>query len=218
MQPMSAREPNPYAPPLDEPDVPKAGPNGDPGAISCTVRLEVDDMAEALRVQIGKIRWVTPVLFGVMGLVSGAAMGATWQIVQALGLGTLGWMLWPLLYRASARRALANKSDAERTVTFVLSPESVEVTTPNTYSRTKWPGVHRFVESPNTFLLYLSEAMAQVIPKRALRSHEVDALRAMFTSHVAPRKKAPGLGRVVALWFLLLVLFLAVWQFLQPDR
>jgi hypothetical protein len=215
---MSAREPNPYAPPLDEREVPQVGPKGEFGTITCTVRLEVDDMTEALKQQIGKIRWVTPVMFGTMGLVSGAAMGPTWQIVQALGLGTIGWGLWVLLYRAGARRSLASKSDAERTVTFVLSPESVEVTTPNTYSRTKWPGVHRFVESPKTFLLYLSEAMAQVIPKRALRSHEVDALRAMFASHVVPRKKAPGFGRAIALCLLLLVLFLALSQFLQPDR
>ncbi len=215
---MSAQGPNPYAPPHDERDVPYAGPKGEPGTITCTVLLEVADMVAGLRLTGGKVRVAMPILFGSLGLVGGASIGAVAQLTQALGLGVLGWMLWPLVFWASARRSLANKSEAERTVTLAFSAESVEVTTALTYSRVKWPGVHRFVEGPRTFILYLGEAMVQVVPKRALRSGEVDALRAMLTSHVTPRKKPPFVGRVLALWFLLVVMFLAIWQFLQPNR
>src|SRR5439155_26151051 len=157
--------------------------------ITCAGRLELADVAAGLTLTGGKLRWGVPVIFGLMGLLSGASMGTAWQVGEALGLGLLGAILWPLVFRAGARRSLANKSDLERTVTLTFSPACVEVTTVTVESRIKWPAVHRFVEGRKTFILYLGEAMVQVIPKRALRAEDVDALRSMFTSRIVPRKK-----------------------------
>jgi hypothetical protein len=207
---------NPYAPPRDEAEVPQVHPKADTGTITCTVRLEVDDMSAWVTQTFGKVRLAAPVVLFAMGLVSGASMGTPLQLAHALGLGILGWALWTLVFRALARRSLANKSDAERTVTFTFSAEAVEVTTATTYSRSMWPAVHRFVEGPKTFIFYMGESIVQIVPKRALRSDEVDALRAMLTSRVTPRKKPASPLRIVVLWLALFVLYMFVWQFFQP--
>ncbi len=215
---MSANETNPYAPPKREQEIPPREPRGEAGVITATIMFELDDMMSGFTLTGGKIRWVLPVLFAGMGLISGASMGTIAQIVYSMGFGLLGFALWPLVFRAGARRWLANKSDVERTITLTFSPASVEVTTATTYLRFEWPAVHRFLENRKTFLLYLGESMFQVVPKRAFRTDEVDALRAMLTTRVTPRKRAPTVARVLALWFLLVVLFLVVSQFLLSAR
>jgi hypothetical protein len=213
-----ATEPNPYAPPRDEREQASAGETAENDAVTCTVVLEPGDLSAALAHTSRRVRWMAAIVMFAMGLISGAVAAFPWQLGHALGFGALGWLLVTIVPRLSAHRSLANKTESERTVTYSISPDAVEVTTVILYQRIKWPGVHRFVEGPKTLSLYLSEALVQVIPKRALRSHDVDRLRAMCTKCVTPRKKLSMWWMLVFFgWLLLVVTYLAVWQFLQPD-
>jgi hypothetical protein len=208
---------NPYAPPQDERHFRSS--TGTPATITCTFVMELDDMAAGLASGMKRIRVALAIWLFLMGLIAGATAGIGWQLGQAMVLGAFGWVLSSFISRTNARRSLANKSESERTVSYAFSNEGVEVTTVNTYSRVQWSAVHRFVEGPRTFSVYLSEAVVQVIPKRALGAADADALRAMLTSHIAPRKRPSAFrGVLVFLWLLMILMFLAVWQFLQPDR
>jgi hypothetical protein len=215
---VSAREPNIYAPPQDQPPARPGEALDEARTITCTVVLESDDMRAGLAINAKLVRWLAPVWTALIGFVSGLSAPASWQIGQTIGFGAFGWMVaWAAVW-VSARRSLANKTESERTLTYGFSAAGVEITSALTYSRVKWPAVHRFGEGSKVFALNLSEAVVQVIPKRALQAADVDALRAMFKTYITPRKRrSGGAGTViVALWVVLLA-FLAVWQFLNSD-
>jgi len=189
------------------------------GVVTGTALLSEEDMRAGLLLTATNARWVMPVVAAFVGFSATTSFASLpIQIATALALGIAGWLLWPMLFSAAARRSLANKSDAERTVTWRFSPESVEITTATSYGRFDWSAIHRFLEGSETFVLYISEVAVQVIPKRVFRSEAVDALRAMFTQRITPRKKRSRVGLVLALWMLLLLMFLGMWQFLQSDR
>jgi hypothetical protein len=182
------------------------------------VVLEVDDMRAGLALNSNAVRRFMPACLAFMGFVGGLSAPPAWLIGQTVGFGLFGWAIVAAGAWANAYRSITNKSETERTLTYAISPAGIEITNALTYSRVQWPAVHRFGEGPKVFTLNLSEALVQVIPKRALRAADVDALRTMLKTHVTPRKKRAGGGALVAvLWILLVLLFLAVWQFLNSD-
>jgi hypothetical protein len=218
---MSSQDPNPYAPPRQD-DSPGAAtvaaPSAD-GVVAGTALLSEEDMRAGILLTATNARWRHAHHRCIRGVQCDHVLRQPpIQIATAIALGVAGWFLWPMLFSPAARRSLANKSDAERTVTWRFSPESVEITTATSYGRFDWWTIHRFLEGPETFVLYISEVAVQVIPKRVFRSGAVDALRAMFPQRITPRKKRSRVGLVLALSMLLLLMFLGMWQFLQSDR
>jgi hypothetical protein len=139
------------------------------------------------------------------------------QVVTMCLLGAGTWFASPWLFLGSARRSIVNKSEGELTLTWRFSPQGYEVTTPTSYARAEWSTIHRFLEGRTCFVLYVSEMLMHVIPKTALRPEDVPALRAMFTARITPRRRTfPFLA--LLLWVLIVLMLLAVWQFLQSDQ
>ena len=211
-------EPNIYAPPQELPATRASEARDAERTITCTVVLEGDDMRAGLALSSKPLRWLVPAWMAGLGFVTALSAPAAWLIGQTIVAGLFGWGIrWAGVW-ANARRSLANKTEAERTLTFAISPAGFEVTSELMFSRVKWPAVHRFGEGPKVFALNLSEALVQVIPKRALQAADVDALRAMFKAHITPRKRRWGAATMmIGLWVVLVLAFLAVWQFLNSD-
>jgi hypothetical protein len=210
---------NPYAPPThDSETVQVVHPPSVDGSITGTTTLTDADMTSGLAVANKRGQWFLPVLFAFLGLLVGSSFGGvTGPLVAAPVAAGLGWIFWKNAFRAGGRRSLAGKSDRERTLTWRFTPETFEITTVTTYTRMQWSGVHRIVEGKDTFAVYTSEAIVQIIPKRAFRPEEVETLRGMFARYVTPRKRPNNLGRIIVLWVVLVLVFLAIWQFLQSD-
>jgi hypothetical protein len=208
---------NPYAPPTHDSEAPQlVHPPSADGSISGTTTLTEADMAAGLAVANKRGQWLMPVLFAFFGLVATSSFGGITAPLIAVPVGAgFGWLLWRNVFRSGARRSLAGKSDRERTLTWRFTPETFEITTVTTYTRMQWSAVHRAVEGRDTFALYTSEAIVQIIPKRAFRAEEIEKLKALFASSITPRKKRSNFGRVFMLWIFLILMFLTIWQFLQ---
>ena len=170
-------EQNPYAPPRDEREIDTAGSHAMPGTITCNVVLEVRDLAQGLASGAMRADLVVASELFLMGLAVGAWADAEWPIWQGFQFVAIGSLIRFAVRRFKARRPLANQSVPERTVTYRFSPDAIEITTSTTDCRVQWHGVHRFAEGPKTFSFYPSEANIQVVPKRALRSDDVAAVR-----------------------------------------
>ncbi len=207
---------NPYAPPKDEGHV-AAAPRTD-GVVTCTFLQTEEDFAEGLLLTAKATRYSLATFGAFMGFAAINVLGPGVAIAASAALGVAGWFLAPKLISRNAKRALVNKSETERTVTWRFSAEGYEVTTAHSHNRSDWSTLHRFIEGPKSFVLYVSEVLAHIIPKRALHPSDVPVLVAMLTSHVTPRKKPKVWPRVLVLWLLLILMFLAVWQYFESVK
>jgi hypothetical protein len=135
------------------------------------------------------------------------------------------YFLWRAM-RRGRDQALANVTDAERDVTFRFDGEGVEIESGGGTWQFNWAGIHRFREGRDTFLLFTTEAVVHLVPKRALSADRVDVVRSMLTERIRPRRRSIGMVigytprraiRTVLLWALLILMFLACWQLLMPP-
>ncbi len=216
---MNADAPNPYQPPKpQDPPLPSADAvdvNPDT-TVTCTFTIEPSDLAAGIDMAAPGI-WVLPVAFGLIGFATALSAGTTVRLATAVVAAGLGWLVrWNRL-RLHAGRALANRTEAERAVCWRFGPEGVEMSSPGHFARMQWLSFHRFMEGRRSFVLYPNEAMVHVIPKRALSAEQMLQLRAMLKARITPRKQPTHLARFIILWMVLVLVFLAVWQFLQPD-
>jgi hypothetical protein len=122
-----------------------------------------------------------------------------------------------------ARLALANWTAEERRLDYRLTKDGFDTVGKKGRTRIRWPAIHRFAEGPDSFVIQASETMRTVIPKRAFAGDDIPTVRAMLTEWVTPRPSTqkPATGRrvkTVVLWMVLVVLFLAVWQFVSTPR
>ena len=85
---------------------------------------------------------------------------------------------------SQTRRAWeANSSHLRQPTTAEITPDYLRISTPIMKMEHTWPGLHRFVEGPNVFLIYVAPASAHVIPKRAFANPaEIDAFRQFVRS------------------------------------
>jgi hypothetical protein len=207
---------NPYAPPQhDAENAPVARPPSTDGSIVGSTTLTESDMAGGLRLANKRGQWFLPVLFGVLGFIVPFSSGIAVQLVAGPLAAAIGWFFWRRLFRSGAHRSVAGKTDRELTVTWRFTPETFEITNSTTYTRMQWSTVHRCLEGKDVFALYTSEAIVQIIPKRAFRPEDIEPLKGMFATHITPRKRPPMAARMLVLWVVLIVMFLAIWQFLQ---
>src|SRR5262249_50066298 len=137
---------NPYAPPSNEPFVPPA----EEGVVNCVVQLTEENMGEGLSLTAGRSLIALPIGLGVGGFIGGTQAGFMVQALLAVVGAAVGWFLSTRLFRNNARRALANKSEAERTVRWRFSQEGYEITTVHSHVRSDWATIHRFLEGPKS--------------------------------------------------------------------
>ena len=78
-----------------------------------------------------------------------------------------------------------------------------------------WAAVHAQVVTKGAFLLYPSAQICVVVPKRAFAEADQLRLAKELEARVAPLKRGGGAVRALVLWVVLIVAFLALWQFLD---
>jgi hypothetical protein len=94
--------------------------------------------------------------------------------------------------------------------------------------RLAWASLARAVETPHAVLIYTTPRSVLIVPKRAFTDADVRVLSRRLTERITP-KPLPGAGllaggikRTLVLWVVLVLAFLAIWQFLdqgaQPRR
>lgn len=211
-------DPNPYQPPAHWTGarVVRAISAEGEAELSFAFTLDQADMSAGLAATV-RSRWFTSLAFGIGGFGIMSPFGVPGRIITAALLAALGWFLSLNRVRASARLALANRSEEERRTTWRFFAEGVEGSTAGSYFQIRWSAFHRFVENPQTFVLYSSELAIHIIPKRVLDPDLVALLRDLFRSRITPRRRPRGaVVWVLALWAILVLMFLAVWQLLRP--
>jgi hypothetical protein len=102
------------------------------------------------------------------------------------GLTAVALVLWfsPWL---SVNQNLKNHTLAFVPQTWHFSPSGVQIVAGTARSSFEWPVVVRVVEDSNYIFLYVSDAMAYPIPKRALAAEEYGHLKEGLCEWLGPR-------------------------------
>jgi hypothetical protein len=109
--------------------------------------------------------------------------GAPWIALGAFYL-TMPW----LMARTFARRAIRDDPSVRGEQIRTVSPEGLVVRGANLLQRFPWADIVRAVETPEFFLFFYNRRAAHYIPKRALMSADLEALRTLLDSHTSSRK------------------------------
>src|SRR5689334_8310355 len=128
---------NPYAPPKDEGYVAAPAERVE-GVVSCTFMLTEEEIASGLMLTAKLRRYLLPVYGAFIGFFLIDAFGIATALLASVALATVGWFVAPKLYSGNAKRALANKSAAERTLTWRFAAEGYEVKTSTSQTRADW--------------------------------------------------------------------------------
>jgi hypothetical protein len=86
------------------------------------------------------------------------------------------------------RRQYSQRKDLQRELAFVTSDAGLSIQTDHGAMSTPWQDYLKWKEGRTLFLLYLSDAMFQIVPKRFFASaSDVDAFRDTLRSRVTNR-------------------------------
>lgn len=177
------------------------------------IRRGLWEAGSGLRLIIVVLAW--PVLWVVVrSLNGGDGVVSLWVPAAVVCIGIPALLFG---FNRAASKVLENRKDTERDITWELDETGYCVKTPGSDSRAAWDTVHRIKEGRRTFLLYPASNIFQIIPKRAFRYEDIPRIRWLFRTRVTPRSASNPMVRTVALWVVLIVAFLAVWQFLQQP-
>jgi YcxB-like protein len=205
---------NPHSAPKEE-----FSPSRSPSSqvlLTCTVRLTNGEQVRR-RLLAGELkRWVYLFFAAILGFEFATAAGTVAQILIAVASGALGWF-GASFFSGMSRAKSTTDSDAERVLTYHFYDDGFEVVTTGSPARVHWSSIHRFADGPNAFVLYTPQKLAHIIPKRDLRPEDVAVLKAMSSSHVRRLPFAVSRPMVVVLVVLAMLMFLAVWQYLQTQ-
>lgn len=158
-------------------------------------------------------------LFGAVFLVHiwGGSTDGIYKVLAASGVGLILLFAVRMGMRRGWRRAYNTMSVAGG-IEYTFTPGTVEINTAKANSRFRYDGLYRYHVTKTTLLLYTSSQVAQIVPVRAFTQDELASVRGWLDANVKKASRVPGgLRRMLALWVLLIVAFLAVWLFLAPD-
>ncbi|HVU51319.1 MAG TPA: YcxB family protein [Polyangia bacterium] len=123
--------------------------------------------------------------------------------------------------RLRARKLLeALAKGGDRHASYRFDADGVTFRTAGSTTTSAYRSIGEYREGEAAFLLYHSPGVAHIIPKRAFSPGDVARVRALLAAN-AKVKRARGVGKVVIVWFALILTFLVVWQFLSqapPPR
>lgn len=99
-----------------------------------------------------------------------------------------GFFYWEI-YR-SARRQFKTSSALREARRYSFTEEGVESVSPAASAKFSWALLHRTLETPESFMLFPSDVVFIVIPKRILKSEErVEALRELIRKHLGAKAR-----------------------------
>lgn len=194
----------------------------DPAAcVRVIVELTEQDVAEGFAsIPERRYSMIVVVMIGIAAAVyawSGSGGGiAALIIAVALGFGL--WWGMRIGVRRTARRAMSTMS-VQGGIEYTFTPDFVEIRTAKANTQIQYDGLYRYLFTQTTLLLYTSNQVAQIVPLRAFDAAELAKVQGWLQANVKQAAKVPrGLVRVLALWALLIIAFLAIWMFLAPER
>jgi hypothetical protein len=127
-----------------------------------------------------------------------AAAPRTWadwydyyKVVLWVGLFVAAFVFFFVRALRDARKRFEREPAAHRLQTIEITEGGLSQSTHASSTQYKWEAFTRQVETPNLFLLYLTEVTFLLLPKRAFASKdEIDAFRELATSVVNPPERA----------------------------
>jgi len=128
----------------------------------------------------------------------------------------LVWALW----RARARWAQTAVADlrSQEGVAFRFDAEGMSIDAPGRKHTLAWATLVHCLEAPESFLVYTTPAAVMVVPKRAFSATDQARLRTLL-AELVPKRPLRGVKlfalRTLVLWVVLVLAFLAIWQFLE---
>ena len=106
-----------------------------------------------------------------------------WIMLGVLAYFVLSFGVWMPL---RSNRSFRQRKDLQRPVSFELTDAGLSVSTPDGHGVKPWSDYHRWKEGRHVFLLYLSDNMYQVFPKRFFTSiDEIDQFRNLVRQKVS---------------------------------
>lgn len=190
-------------------------------AVRVTFTLSEEDLRRAIK-QLPALRLLTlwgiviVLLFAVwIGLGPNSDLSLSMlSLVVLLGLTAVFWYFATII---QARRQHRSMKDTERVITYEFTPNGFSSESAGASSRVDYARVHRVVDGKHSLLIYCNPHSAQVVPKRAFAEGDLKIVQGWLHDAVTPRHAKTFLVRTVILWVVLVVVFLAIWQFLAPS-
>ena len=191
-------------------------------AISGSVTLTPSDVLPAiLALPLFRRRWLYVVL--------ACLLVAAWWLM-ALPEVSFGALLpfitftlgfWAFLFagpRYFARRNIAALSHP--VVRYEVTRETLTTTTKEVTVTRTWSTFRFFKEEADVFLLGIGTGAIDIVAKRAFTPEQLVVLRERLTNEVSTgtQKGIRRVPQVLLLWLLLVLGFLAVWQWLQSGQ
>ncbi len=103
---------------------------------------------------------------------------------------------------------------------FRLDPQRFSFCASGREVNVEWQALTRSLEIPNAYLIYTTPRLAVIMPKRAFAPEELPRVHELLQRRV-PQKELRSVARprrLVITWLVLMVLFLAIWQFVEMKR
>jgi YcxB-like protein len=148
------------------------------------------------------------------------ARGCAWEPAKVLSLSlTFAFVLaltfffrW-YLPRAWAKRAVADTGRGE--LMFRLDEAGLAVTSPLRQLQLAWASLPGYLETAECFVVYTGSQAVLLLPKRAFEAPE--QVGELLRTRIGVRHEPSRFGRLLLIWLGLVVLFLGIWQWLNPD-
>jgi Mn2+/Fe2+ NRAMP family transporter len=114
-------------------------------------------------------------------------------------------------------RTLATFRDEDRRQTYRFERDAFEVRTGTTQARVAYRGLHAFTDGKDALLLFTRPNVMHLVPKRVLSLEELERVTGWLRAGVEPPQRTFPLVRVLVIWVVLIVAFLAIWLVLTPN-
>src|ERR1700754_1842440 len=104
--------------------------------------------------------------------------------------GALGYMAFSvfILIPRNVRRSYSQRKDLHHEISMVITNAGIESHTERGNSMKPWSDYLKWKEGKSVFLLYLSDQMFQMVPKRFFAAHEdIDVFRGMVRQSIADK-------------------------------
>lgn len=182
-------------------------------------RLGLEDFVHAVRHERRTRRWLRVAFaFGVLLSVAGAYAVSEHRRVLGWSLLCMGMATFAShqLPEMIGRRWFEKLPAKARLVKFTLNATGLIVASDLSSELHRWMALQGFEEAPDSFLIWTSEKLFVILPKRAFEADAVERVRARLAREIGAPPELPGFWLWFAAAALLVVLALGLWNWLSP--
>jgi hypothetical protein len=158
------------------------------------------------------------VALGVYGVVWMTGGPAPSESLPVLAVVLLFWAIVVVTPRYRARRAirsLAARGDIN--VSYRFDDAGVTIRSAGATATFAYRTLVKVREGKTAFVLYTTPLLGNIVPKRAFASEEIPQVRSYLAAATKVRSMAGFPVKGLLAWLLLVLMFLAIWQFLSPS-